>query len=259
MQIHTDGLVIRESSVGESDRLVTVLTREQGVLRAFARQAKHLKSSKASATQLLCYSRFSIYRGKHKYTIDDAQPLAVFFDLRRDLERLSLAQYFCELAGLLAPEEAPAGDFLRVLLNGLHFLSEGSRPPALVKAVVEMRLLSLAGYMPDLVACTQCGCYEADEMVFLPQRGQLYCRDCWEGLSALEKDTLALLMGKGTLTALRHTIYAELPKLFSFQLPGPALARLETVSETYLLHTLGRSLGTLEFYRQIKSTDDQGG
>ena len=40
MQINTDGLVIRESSVGENDRLITVLTREEGLIRAFARQAK---------------------------------------------------------------------------------------------------------------------------------------------------------------------------------------------------------------------------
>ena len=40
MQINTDGLIIREQSIGESDRLVTVLTREQGILRAFVRGAK---------------------------------------------------------------------------------------------------------------------------------------------------------------------------------------------------------------------------
>ena len=64
MQINTDGLVIRESSVGENDRLITVLTRRKVDIRAFARQAKSVKNSKASSTQLLCYSRFSIYQGR---------------------------------------------------------------------------------------------------------------------------------------------------------------------------------------------------
>ena len=91
MQIETDGLVIMERQVGESDRLITVLTREEGVLRAFARKAKLLRSSKLSATQLLCYSRFLIYKGRDKYIIDDAQPVEVFFDLRRDIGSLSLA------------------------------------------------------------------------------------------------------------------------------------------------------------------------
>lgn len=64
MLIETDGLVIREKAVGESDRLVTVLTREEGVLRAFARRAKSLKDTKNAGTGLLCYSRFVIYKGK---------------------------------------------------------------------------------------------------------------------------------------------------------------------------------------------------
>ena len=107
MQINTDGLIIREQSIGESDRLVTVLTREQGILRAFVRGAKAMKSRSASSTQLLCYSRLSIYEGREKYIIDEAEPIEVFFSLRTDFEKLSLAQYFCELALALAPEGLP--------------------------------------------------------------------------------------------------------------------------------------------------------
>ena len=98
MQVKTQGLIIREQTVGESDRLVTVLTRDAGVVRAFARRAKNLKDSKSAATQLLCYSRLSIFKGREKYMIDDAEPMEVFFGLRRDIAALSLAQYFCELA-----------------------------------------------------------------------------------------------------------------------------------------------------------------
>ena len=50
MQVKTQGLIIREQTIGESDRLVTVLTRDEGVVRAFARRAKNLKDSKNSAT-----------------------------------------------------------------------------------------------------------------------------------------------------------------------------------------------------------------
>ena len=104
MQLETDGLVIAEQSIGESDRLVTVLTRDEGVVRAFAQQAKKSGSSKVSATQLFCYSRLTLYKGRDKYIIDDALPIEPFFDLRKDIERLALAQYFCELARALAPE-----------------------------------------------------------------------------------------------------------------------------------------------------------
>lgn len=125
MRLTTEALIIRENNnIGEADRFVTALTRELGVVRASARGARNLKSRNASATQLLSYSRLSLYKGREKYIIDDAQPIQVFFDLRSDLEKLALAQYFCELAGLLAPQEEPAEDILRLMLNALHLLGQ---------------------------------------------------------------------------------------------------------------------------------------
>ena len=90
MQISTDGLIIMEKDVGESDRLVTVLSREEGVLRAFAQRANKMKSSKLSATQLLCYSRLTIYKGRDKYIIDDAQPLRSFLSSGKILSAFPL-------------------------------------------------------------------------------------------------------------------------------------------------------------------------
>lgn len=246
MQINTEGLVLMEKSVGESDRLVTVLTRQEGVVRAFAQQAKKLKNRKLSSTQLLSYSRLSLYKGRDKYIINDAWPIESFFDLRRDMESLSLAQYFCELAIALAPEEAEAGDFLRLVLNALYFLSKGQRPGLQLKAVVEMRMLALAGYMPDLVGCQNCGCYEADVMCFLPRSGTIECGAC----HAPSQEPVVPLP-RGVMTALRHTIYAEFDKLFSFRLSDEGLKQLAAASELYLLHTVQRRFATLEFYHQM--------
>ncbi len=248
MHIETDGLVIGERSIGESDRLVTVLTREEGLLRAFARQANRFRSQKLFGTQLLCYSRFQIYRGRDAYIIDEAQAQELFFDLRRDIDRLSLAQYFCELASVLAPQEAPAGDFLRLLLNALHYLSRGNRPLLILKAVVEMRSLSLAGFMPDLVACRRCGRYEGPEMWFYPREGVISCPECGRR-EPLHSPYRAL--PPGVLMALRHTIYADLEKLFGFSLSAGGQKLLAKASEEYTLSTLERGFKTLDFFHDV--------
>ena len=243
MQINTDGLIIREQSIGESDRLVTVLTREQGILRAFVRGAKAMKSRSASSTQLLCYSRLSIYEGREKYIIDDAQPIQVFFDLRSDLEKLALAQYFCELAGLLAPQEEPAEDILRLMLNALHLLGNGRREPRQVKAVLELRLLAHAGFMPDLTACSVCGGYDGAPMWFHLQGGVLTCRRCAE---RQPPDTAPV--GGNVLAAMRHILYSPLDKAFSFSMTAEGLKALANASEAFLLAQLGRGFHTLDFY-----------
>lgn len=246
MRIDTEGLVIREKSVGESDRLVTVLTRRQGILRAFARQANSIRNGKLSATQLFSYSRFTVFMGRDTYMIDDAQPIQLFFDLRKDIARLSLAQYFCELAGALAPQGEDAEEFLRLMLNALHFLSKGSRPEPLLKATVEMRMLSLAGYMPDLVCCADCGCYEADVMYFFPRGGLIRCGNC----CSPDGSVPCVALGRGALTGLRHIVYSEFEKLFSFSLSPEGMRELSEAGEQYILCTLERGFNTLDFYHE---------
>lgn len=247
MQIETEGLVIRERSVGESDRLITLLTKHEGVLRAFARRAKRVRSTQNSATQLLCYSELSIFKGRDKYIINDAQPREVFFGLRQDISRLSLAQYFCELAETLAPESAPAGDYLRLMLNSLHFLSGNLRPELLLKSVVEMRMLAFSGYMPNLICCAECACYEHDVMWFLPEEGILLCGNCYH-----PDRRKALPLSRGALTGLRHTIYAEFEKLFAFQLPREGLGQMADAAEAFLLTHIERQFQTLLFYKSLQ-------
>ena len=122
MQTATDGLVLKEQAVGENDRLITVLTRTDGLVRAFARGARNFKNRSASATQMLSYSDFVIFRGRESNVIDSAESRKVFFGLRGDLTKLTLAQYFAELALAVAPEGDFASSYLRLLHTALLFL-----------------------------------------------------------------------------------------------------------------------------------------
>jgi len=242
MILNTDGLVIKVSETGESDRLVTLLTKEYGVLRAFVRGAKKIKSRSLSATQLFSYAEFSIYRGRDAYIVDDAKPIEIFFSLRDDIERLALAQYFCELAGELAPVESDADAYLRVMLNSLHFLAGGKRPQTFLKAVTELRLLCFAGYMPDLVACADCGAYTDDGMRFDIGGGQLFCSAC---AGAGER------VAPGVLTAMRHICFSDDGRVYSFTLSDDGLAALAGVTERYLMAHIQKRFRTLEFYKNL--------
>lgn len=240
----TDGLIIRENNnVGESDRFVTVLTRDFGVIDASVRGARRLKNHNGPATQLLCYSRLSLYRGREKYIVDNAEPLQVFFDVRGQLNKLALAQYFCELSRVLAPAEEPAEEQLRLLLNALHYLSKDSRPLPLIKAVVELRLLCAAGYTPNLVSCIGCGGEEG--AFFSPVQGILLCASCGGVQTALP-------ISRGVLAAMRHVVYAPFEKCFAFTLSQEELRELATLSERFLLAQVDRSFNTLEFYHTLE-------
>ncbi len=242
----TDGLILREyDTLSEADRFVAILTRDCGIVRASARGAKRPKSRFGSSTQPLCYSRLSLIPGRDKYVIEDAQPNEVFFALRQDVERLALGQYFCELALRLCPTDAPAPQHLRLLLSGLHYLAQEEKNPLLVKAVVEGRLLSLEGYMPDLTGCATCGQPEAP-LWFSPTSGTLGCL-----AHAGQGD--ALEVSAGVLAALRHILYGEFERCFAFALPAEDTAALATLMERFLLAQTQHHFSTLDFYHTLRT------
>ena len=242
----TDGLILREyDTIAEADRFVAILTRDKGIIRASARGAKRMKSRSGSATQPLCYARLSLIPGRDKYIIEDAQPIEVFFALRQDVERLALAQYFCELALHLCPTDAASPDHLRLLLGGLHYLAAGEKDPLLIKAVVEGRLLCLEGYMPDLTGCCHCGTSETP-LWFSPSAGTLSC-----AAHAGQGD--ALEVSAGVLAALRHVLCGALERCFAFALPAADCAALATLTERFLLAQQQRQYKTLEFYHTLRS------
>lgn len=245
MIINTDGLVIREQPTGERDRLVTVLTREIGVIRAFVNGARNPKNKNAAATGLLCYSHFSIDKtSKGIYTIREATAKEVFFSLRSDIVRLSLAQYFAELSYELSPREENSDEFLRLILNAVYFVSESKKPLGIIKAAVELRLLTLGGYMPSIVACDSCGAYESEKMYFSLSSGRLWCENC-------VPDEKTITVSSGIVAAMRHICFSEADKVFSFTLSKDGILALEAVSEKFLKSVTLRNYKTLDFYKSM--------
>lgn len=245
MRTNTDGLILKEQNIGEKDKLVTVLTRHNGLVRAFVRGAKSFKNRKNSATGMFCYSKISLYKSRDSYIIDEAEPIETFFGLREDLEKISLAQYFSELIISLVQEEEPAEEYLRLVLNSLHFLSKGTMPIEQVKAITELRLMCIAGFMPNIIACERCGEYETNTMYFDVEDGLLYCENCISSMALFQLDI-------GLVKALRHIAFSDFEKIYSFKMEDYAISDLSYITEKYLLSKLQRNFKTLEFYNSIK-------
>ena len=243
MQLTTKGLIIKEQTIGESDRLVTLLTADFGLIKAFVRKAKTFKNQNLSSTSLFVYGDFTLYKGKDAYVIDSASPIEVFFDLRRDIEALSLAQYFVQLTYYLGAEEHPAPETLRLVLNALHLLCKGKKNKKIIKAAVELRMLSLGGYMPNVLACYRCGAYESDIMFFDVEEGCIYCKDCFRNN--------AIPAPLSVISAIRFICLSDISRVFSFNLSEENLDLLCEISEKYTLSRADGKLTTLEFYKSL--------
>lgn len=246
MQIELEAVVVRERRLEEHDRLLTLLTRDKGVINAYAKGAGRMKGTMVSCTEQLCYSRFQLFQSKDRIFVDSAESIAVFFGLRQDLEKLSLATYFCQLCCELVPPLDCEDGYLRLMLNALHFLEKGKLSPQLLKPLFELRILAMGGYMPDLVSCACCGGLPGSELWFSPVMGVVYCRNCKpsgdSGLLALEP---------GVFQAMRHIIYSDFHRLFAFRLSHTGAVRLGQVCRAYMLAQVERVLPALNYYETI--------
>ncbi len=246
MKIQTTGLIIKETNIGENDKLLVILTREHGIIRAFADGVRRMKNKNAAATSLLCYANFTLYHNKDTYKLSDSVPIELFFDLRYHLEELALAQYFCEIALKMTPEEYEPTDILRLILNSLFFLTKQSKPLELIKAVTELKLISLSGFMPDLTVCGGCDAEEG-AFSFSFTEGCIYCSDC----SAEVGESVALT--PTLLAAMRHIIYAPFEKIYSFEIPKSDMRKLSQITQKYVTIQSEHHFKTLDFYLSVRT------
>lgn len=244
MRLTTDGLIVKENNLGDNDRVVVVLTRDRGLVNAFVTGARRPKSRNAASTALLAFSNFVFYKNKEAYNINEASPIEVFFDLRSDIEKLTVAQYICELCLELAPFEENAEDFLRLALNSLHFLCKKDIDVQKIKAVTELRMLCLGGYMPDVYECANCSKNDSFPMHFDLNSGLIYCNSC-------ANQGRTVMVDKTEYAAMKHIINAPFEKLYSFNIPHNNAVNLTNITEKYLLTQTGRRFRTLDFLHSM--------
>ena len=165
--------------------------------------------------------------------------------MKSDVVKLSLASYFAEVMEAVAVEGRPDPAALSLILNALYALDQLNKPLALVKAAYELRLMCLAGYEPLVDACAVCGVSEPEQPRFHLTEGVLHCASCRVG----EGDDLPLT--PGAVAAMRHIVYGNPKRLFSFQLGEEGLKQLGGITEAYQLTQLERGFRTLDFYKQM--------
>ena len=243
MYLTTRGLVLRTTEYKETDRILTVLTAEDGLLTLKARGVRSNRSKLKGACQLLTYAEFTISEARGFRFISEATAIEMFAGLRNDIVLLALGSYFAQLAEVLSQEDAASPALLSLILNALYALSKLQKPPRLVKAATELRLAAIAGYQPELSGCCVCGNSEPDR--FSIADGTLECAACRSG------DGVRMPLSPASLAAMRYILSCPDKKLFSFSISGAAEKELCDAAESYLLTQLERSFYTLDFYKSL--------
>ena len=248
MHLTTKGLVLREVNYKESDKILTVLTAEEGKLTVSARGCRKKGSALAAASQLLVWSEMTLYEYQGRWAIKEAVTERQFAPVRADLEKLALASYFAEVTEALAEEGQREPELLSLTLNCLHGLEKLDLPLRHIKAAFEWKAMALAGYEPMADGCAVCGCEPPEEPRIHLGEGVVHCAACRGEVG----DGISMPLSGSALAALRHIIWGDPKRLFSFRLDEASLRQLGDASEAYLMTRLERGFRTLDFYKSLE-------
>ncbi|MCH5199048.1 MAG: DNA repair protein RecO [Oscillospiraceae bacterium] len=241
-----DGIVIKTSVTGESDIIVFVLTRSRGIIRAFAKGARGTKSRLHAGCSLFAYCSFSFYEKNGVYNVTEAEIKEIFFELRSDMARLALAQYFCEILLKTLEEGETDSEYLRLTLGALYYLCAGKKDILLIKSVFEMRIASVSGYAPPVHACAECGEFSSENMMFNCLTGELFCESCGD-------PAILPSVPFSVIAAIRHIVFSEPEKVFAFTLKEELTPVLSRLTEKYLQNCFQQKFNLLEFFRTVYS------
>ena len=244
MLVEVTGIVVSEETMPNDRKLISILTEDRGIVNCFIGVDKAESARFAAATSILSYSSFTLYKGRSGYRLNDAMTMKMFYGITAFLEKLYLVYYFNELVKYIVMEEDGDEEFLRLMLNSLYVLDNDKKPLLVVKAVFELRLMAIAGYMPDVLACRGCGAYEADEFYFDYDNSCLWCSYCCSAENTAR-------IHKETLRGLRTVMLSEHKKIFSFSLSKNGIAELANLSENYMYKVTEKQFKSLEIFKKI--------
>jgi DNA repair protein RecO (recombination protein O) len=194
-----EAIVLRTHKLGEADRIITLLTRQHGRVRAVARGVRRTTSKFGSRLEPFMHVDLQLSEGRSLDHITQAETLTPFHaGIGGDYERYTAGTVMLETADRLVVEERePALQQFLLLVGGLRVLSSGERGPSQVLDSFLLRSLSVAGYAPSFDACARCGSLPAaggSHRWFNPSLGGVLCATCRvPGSASPAPETLAAL------------------------------------------------------------------
>jgi len=245
----TPAIVLRNRDYGESDRIVTVLTRDAGKLGGIAKGAK--QSRRRFERKLELFSHVMLYfrrrpNGELVFITKAEAAELTQFELENDLGKIALGSYMLELADALIREGTDTAEAYRILAGALGVLARDGASSALRQAF-ELDLLRWAGYELEFRRCRLCAAApepDASGLSFVPARGGIVCRRCRDGVHAVG----AIALSAASAAALARLGAIPIASASSEEAAG-ADGRLAIAR--FVASVLDRRLRSLEFLESI--------
>jgi DNA repair protein RecO (recombination protein O) len=230
------GVVLRVQKLGEADRIITLITRRHGKLRAVAKGVRRTSSRFGARLEPFCHVDLQCYTGRTLDVITQVETIDAFASsLVDDYQLYTAGCAVLETAERLSAEEGePVLRLYMLVASALRALSSGERDPSLLLDAFLMRAMAYAGWAPALSECARCGA-PGPHRAFSVSGGGAVCPRCRPpGSASPSPDTLALM------DALMHGVWDRADTA-----PEPARREASGLVAAHLQWHLERQLRSL--------------
>ena len=235
--------MIRTNNYGETNKIVTLFTREWGKVGVMARGAKKPSSRLASITQLFTYGQFLVQRSTGLGTLQQGEVISTMRGISGDIFLTAYASYIVELTDKSTDDKKSNPFLFELLLQTLKYIDEGIDLDILT-FIYEMKMLQVLGISPKLDGCSVCGSTEG-QFAFSIREGGLLCHRCFQ------KDPYHLKISQTTVRLLRIFYYFDLNRLGKIDVKPETKKELKQVITAYYSEYSGLTLKSKRFLDQI--------
>jgi DNA repair protein RecO (recombination protein O) len=247
MPTYTDeGIVLRRLDYGETDRILTVLTRQHGKIGVIAKGARRPQSRLASRTDLFVHSRMQLATGRGELEVLTQAEQVTVAPSTSDARRAACAAVCAELTDRVLESGHPDDEIFMLVAGALATCADPARDPRTAVVWFARRMMDRLGYAPQLYECVGCKRTLPEAIAhFSAVGGGLLCADC------AGNDPGAVECTVRAIKVLRAAAAGDVELWARLRVDAPTLATLEAVVEQELAFHLDRRLRSFQVLRAI--------
>lgn len=250
----TEALVLKQFDLGESDRLITLYTREKGKLKAVAKGARKGNKSRSGLVLPFSYHNFTLYQGKSLAKINHIESIAMNSSLREDLDYMAYASVVSEYIERAGLEDQADQALFSLLVIILEKMAAAAKEDLLFYLTIfKAKLLLLLGVKPEIENCTVCGekIDLKDSTPLSIEEGGSICKKCFNN-NYYQNLTFSL----SEMRALYKITFAEISQLKPEQFSLKILEKINEATEKFLIYHLDLKPKSLSFLYTMRKMNN---
>ena len=240
-----EGIIIKETSYSETSKLITLITKEHGVINLLAKGAKTIKSPLRSGTTILTHAYFNIvYKESKLSTLKEVNIINYYKNIKKDINKISYATYILELVEQVIKQTNNEEAF-EILKSSLKKIEQNLNP-LVITNILELKCLNYLGVMPILDKCAVCG--NENIITISADQGGYLCKNC---------RTTETIVDEKTIKLIRMFYYVDINKIDKIEISKKTIEEINFFLTAYYERYTGLYLKSKKFIEKLSKVGEK--